>query len=642
MTTQELNAKTVLELRKIAKENGVKLGAGVSKSDIVEKIAAALESKAPTAQETAAPAPKPAEPAPAAAPVAAPAAAPAAAPQEDKPAQPQFRQAWQNPSSTPRYNTKPAYQAPAYPQRQGSGWQQRQGGRAPASSNDLPHMQTVRPQRYTPRFGPNAGEPITSTPQQEEYQPVRPAYLQERPAYTPPERPAYQAERPAYQAERPAYQQDRSFHDNSRSYDHSCESAPHAPQYDAPYQRAPYQQRRENAYQQPDSLTSAELISPVDCADGSGVLELHPDGYGFLRARTCIPSSHDIYIAQAQVRRFGLRSGDLVTGKIRPQREGDKYAAMLYITDVNGASPDELSTRPMFDELTPIYPTRRIDLDHHNGPVCNDMRIVDLIAPLGFGQRALVYCPPECSKTELLQHFAQVISRNHPETSTFALLLDERPEDVTLFRDAVPGCTVVASNFGQQPETHLRVADLLLERAMRLVEAGQDVVLLVDSLTRYAKVCPAAAAQQRGCMPGMVVPSSLYKAKRLFSSARCMREGGSLTVIAAMSIETGNRVDDTIIEEFADTANMELTLDQNMARAGVHPAINLLKSKTHRVEQLLTDTQLKGLQHVRRILGTTPSVQAVPQLLSMMDKTNSNDEFYERISGWAEQMEKSR
>ena len=652
MTTQELNAKTVLELRKIAKENGVKLGAGVSKSDIVAKIAAATADSAAAPQTPAAPEPARQESiaAPAAMPVAAPASAPAApAPSaEEKPAQPQFRQAWSNPSAAPRYNAKPAYQAPAYPQRQNGNWQQqRPANRVPAPQTDLPRMQTVRPQRYTPRFGPNAGEPVTAQPQQEEYRPQPYRTEPARPVYNAPERAGYNApERPVYAAqERAPYQQDRSYSESSRPvYEQpGVEQTTQTTSYDNQYQRPGYAPRRENSYYQQDSaMNAAELMTAAECADGSGVLELHPDGYGFLRAETCAPTSRDIYIAQAQVRRFALRSGDFVTGKIRPQRDGDKFAAMLYITSINGMEPEAAAARPLFEELTPVYPTKRIDLDAHDGEKLDDMRLIDLIAPIGFGQRALISCPADCGKTELLQHFAQVILKNHPETHVFALLLDERPEDVTLFRDAVPGCTVAASMFGQSPENHLRVADLLYERLQRLVETGKDAVLLIDSLTKFVKICPAMTAQQRGYTPGMVVHTSLNKAKRIFSGARCMREGGSLTVIAVADVETPNPVDDSIAVDFRDAANTEIVLDRTVARAGVSPALNLQKCQTRRSEQLLSETERDGLNHVRRILGTTPSAQAIPQLLSMMDRAGSNEEFMARIADWAVQMEKTR
>lgn len=640
MTTQELNAKTVLELRKIAKENGVKLGAGVSKSDIVAKIATAMEqAAAPAAEKAAQPAPQPAV-APAAEPVAPQPAAAPVQPAADKPAQPQYRQAWQNPAPAPRYNAKPAYQAPAYPQR--PAWQNRPAApRTPAPQNDLPRMQTVRPTQYTPRFGPNAGEP--TKPQQEDY---RSAYRQEpvRPAYQQEQRPAYQQDqRPGYQEPRPAYEP--TYHNAGEQQ--STQQPAYAVSNQQPMfepRSTVYQPTRRDSplYQQdPNMPAPNDLIAPADCDDGAGVLELHPDGYGFLRSRTCVPTSKDIYVSMAQIRRFGLRSGDMIEGKIRPQRDSDKYAAMLYLTSVNGIPADALSNRPVFDELTPVYPTRRINLESASHPL-DDMRLVDLIAPIGFGQRALLLCPPDSEKTELLTHFAQVIHENYPDSPVLVLLLDQRPEDVTLLRDAVPGCTVIASTFDQAPETHLRIADLLLEHAQRMVEAGKDVVVLVDNLTRYSKLCTTTAMQQGRGMPGMVIPSSLFKAKRLFGAARSLREGGSLTVIAAMNVETGNKVDDVIVEEFSGTATMELKLDAAIAKAGVHPAISIEKSGTRRSEQLLTPEQAEGLTRARRLLASTPPAQAIPQLLDMMHKAARNEAFLARIGDWAAQMEKSR
>lgn len=631
MTTQELNAKTVLELRKIAKENGVKLGAGVSKSDIVAKIAAATAETAAAPQAPAATEPVSQEPAPAQA--AAP-AAPAAPAAEEKPSQPQFRQAWSNPSAAPRYNAKPAYQAPAYPQRQSSNWQQqRPANRVPAPQTDLPRMQTVRPQRYTPRFGPNAGEPVTVQPQQEEYRPQ--AYREPpRPAYNAPERPAYAAQ------DRAPYQPDRSYSEPARPvYEQpSFEQAPQSAPYENQYQRPGYPPRRENNYYQQDSgMNAAELMTAAECADGSGVLELHPEGYGFLRSDNFLPSSKDIYVSMAQIRRFGLRTGDYVVGKTRPQRDGDKYAAMLYITEVNGETAENLIVRPAYEDLTPVYPSRRIDLESHDDNNVDTMRLADLIAPLGFGQRGLILCPPDTGKPELLRDFANAITRNYPDVTVMVLLIDENPEDVTYFREQVK-CPVLASTFDQPPENHLRLADIVLERAQRLVEQGKDVVIIADSLTRLAKTYTTTAAQQGRGLPGMVNPTSLFRAKKLFGAARCMKEGGSLTVIGTMNIETGNKVDDTIVEEFKGTANMELWLDASVARAGVSPAINLQLSGTKRAEMLLTKPQMEGLQLIRSIMTSTRSVTAIPQLLSMMDKAGDNDELMVRIKDWVSLM----
>ena len=607
MTTQELNAKTVIELRKLAKENGVKLGAGVSKSDIVAKLAAALPQE------------QPASPAP---------VAPAEESQPKPAAQPQFKAAWHNPA--PRYNSKPAYQAPAYPQR--PAWQAPQQQRP---TMEVQRPVAPRPNTYNHRFGPAAAQEPAAEQPREEYRPYRseqprptgfgPAAQERRPAYN-------EAPRSEYGQQRP-YEQPRNY-ENQGGYNYNRGYTP----------RPAYQPREQAAYQPQDASANPavnELLVAGECGEGSGVLELHPDGYGFLRSDYFLPSAKDIYVSMAQIRRFGLRTGDRVAGKTRPQRDGDKYTAMLYITEVNGQPADETLIRPTFEELTPIYPTRRIILESHTDQPLDDMRLIDLIAPLGFGQRGLLLCPPDTGKTTLLQNFANVITANHPEAQVMVLLIDENPEDVTLFREAVT-CPVLASTFDQAPENHLRLTEMVLERAQRLVEQGKDVILIVDSLTRLAKVYTTAAAQQGRSMPGMVNPTSLFRAKKLFGAARCLKEGGSLTVIGAMNIETGSKVDDSVVEEFKGTANMELVLDVSLAHAGVTPPINLQLSGTKRAEALLTDVQLEGLQLVRNMLGTTRSSAAIPQILSLMNKTDSNDAFLAKFKGWVALMEKSR
>lgn len=653
MSALDLSSKTVLELRKIAKEQGVKLGAGISKAGIIAKLEEAMDAPAepgtaavpeiPEKAEVSAPA----EPEPAATPAepAAPARSADAAAQ-----QPQFRAAWHNPA--PRYGAKPAYQAPAYNNQRPQSY-----ARPAAPQNDAPRTSQTRPTGYTPRFGPSAAPETTQhqeTPayrQEEDFrpayraeQPARPAYNQERRPYGEVPRPAYEAPR-GYES-RPAYE--RPAYESRPAYDERPQQRPALDNqgYDNGYNRAPRPgytpQRRDNGgYYNAELGTSnpavSEMLAAGECADGSGVLEMHPDGYGFLRGDTFLPSSKDIYVSMAQIRRFGLRTGDHVVGKTRPQRDGDKYTALLYINEVNGQSPDTASSRPIFEELTPVYPTRRINLEAHDLPH-QDMRLIDLIAPLGFGQRALLLCPPDTGKTELLRDFANVITRNHPEATVMVLLLDETPEDVTAFRDAVD-CTVLASTFDQPPENHLRLTDVVQSRAERLVEQGKDVVLIVDSLTRLAKVYTTAAQQVRST-PGMVNPSSLFRAKKLFGSARCMKEGGSLTIIAAMNVDTGSKVDDSVVEEFKGTANMELLLDASIARAGVRPAINLPMSGTKRAEALLDRSQMEGLQLIRSIMASTRSVTAIPQLLSMLEMATTNDELLVKIKDWTQLMNK--
>lgn len=271
-------------------------------------------------------------------------------------------------------------------------------------------------------------------------------------------------------------------------------------------------------------------MASLECKDGSGFLEIHPEGYGFLRVSTMLPSNKDIYISMAQIRRFGLRSGDLVSGKIRPQREGDKFAAMLYITSVNEQGTEELVDRPSFDDLTPAYPEKRISMDSSSMG-----RIIDLTVPMGFGQRALLLCPPEVNKQELLVKLANTLTESNPEAVVMMLLIEELPEDVTLIRQMAK-CPVMASTFDMTPESHFRLADLVTERAQRLAELGKDVIVVADSLTRLSKIFTNSNNQQGRAIPGMVNPTSLYRAKKLFGAARRLTEGGSLTIIGAMNV----------------------------------------------------------------------------------------------------------
>ena len=621
MSALDLSTKTVIELRKIAKENGVTLGAGVSKADIIAKLESAgvrAEPDLPEALDNEQ------ENQPIVSQVIH--TAPAAQPQ----GQPQFRAAWHNP--TPRYGTKPAYQAPRPEQRQpygrftGSGEPQR-----PAPT---------RPVSYTPRFGPAAQDVPPETAQQPSEESAYHTYNAEsqRPAapdrrYHDAPRPNGFEERPHYDS-RPAYDErpryENRAYENQRSYEGN--------RYDDRYARQSYG-RRDNGYYGGEpavSMPSASaMLAPSECEDGAGILEMHPDGYGFLRGENFLPSSHDYYISPAQIRRFGLRTGDRIVGKTRPQRDGDKYAAMLYLTEVNGMPPEALLNRPSFDELTPVYPSRKINLESGDKKL-SAMRLIDLITPLGFGQRGLLLCPPGTGKTQLLQSFANVIAANHPDVKVLVLLIDENPEDVTLFREQV-SCPVLASTFDQPPESHLRLTDMVMEHAERHVEQGKDVIVIVDSLTRLAKVYTTAAQQNRS-VTGMVNPSSLFRAKRLFGAARCIKEGGSLTIIGAMNIETGNKVDDSVVEEFKGTANMELTLDSSVARAGIFPAINLPLSGTKRAEALLDAAQIEGLQIIRSMIGSTRSVTAIPQLLSMMDMASTNDELLAKIKDWSQLM----
>ena len=579
MTFSDLNGMTVLQLRKLARENSVVLGAGIDKAGIIEKLLPVLSAgkeqpaENPSAEDTSL-------------------------------SEPKYQAAWHN-TDTPRYNVRPAYQAPGSSSR--PVWQ----NTSPSGQHivhDQQHVQPLRPGSFTPRFGP-AASVQTAAPSAS--QPAEPAEQSHTPAVSPlPEKRISIGSETGFGP--------RSFGPNS---------VPHTARVTDSF--SPFQSQ-DTGIQAP---SLEELLASGDYEEGGGILELHPDGYGFLRNATFQPSTKDIYVSMAQIRRFGLRTGDMIKGKIRPQREGDKYAALLYISSVNDVPEEDAFNRPAFDELTPVYPSRRISLESKDAKSFPDMRLIDLIAPLGFGQRGLILCPPQTGKAEMMQHFAKVVCENYPDVNVLMLLIDVTPEDATMVRESVP-CTVLASTFDQTPEAHLRLSEIVLERAMRLVEQKKDVVLIVDSLTRLAKIYTTAAAQQGRSLPGMVNPSSLFRAKRLFGAARACKEGGSLTVLAAMDISTGSKVDDSVVEEFKGTANMELTLDQGVARAGVTPSLNLQQSFTKNADILLDNKQKEGLSLIRTLLGSTSSAVAIPQLESMMDKTDTNEALLLKMKDW--------
>ena len=675
---QDFSQLTVLELRKVAKAMGVQLGAGISKAGIIEKLDRARNAKysdipavpmdftpipksddkqespvekaeVPAAvkdeKPSESPAPANKQPVPAAAkpetaapkPEAEKPAAPAQPASDARPAISGFRPAYQAPATPPRFGSKPAYQASS-----------NSFGNRPARPQGNDFARPARPVNYT-RFGPAAQADSTNDRSYDAPRTTS-SWADRRPTYgsdVPDRRPAYGSDvpdrRPAYGSDlpdrRPAYGTDAprsAFGTDAPRYSRS---------YDAPsaFDSGRARQPAFNSPQRdvPSDLQSmwagspSDMLSPAECQDGSGILELHPDGYGFLRGASLTPSNRDIYVSMAQVRRFYLRTGDFVTGKVRPQRDGDKYSAMLYITEVNGCPADSLASRPAFDALTPCYPHEHITLEVEGGSnEFLDMRLIDLVAPIGFGQRGLIHCPPAVDKARLLSSIANAASICHPDAVVMTLLLGGTPEDATLYRDHTHG-EVIASTFDQTPENHLRITDMVLERAERLVEMKKNVILLVDSLTYLSKVYTTAAVQQGRQTIGMVNPVSLQKAKKLFGAARCLREGGSLTIFAVMNIETGSRVDDSIAEDLKGTANMELVLDTAAARAGIYPPVNLLLSGTKRAELIASKEQLDGIKLIHEMLGSLRAVDMIPQLLSMLEKTTNNEDLLVRIKDWA-------
>lgn len=365
---------------------------------------------------------------------------------------------------------------------------------------------------------------------------------------------------------------------------------------------------------------------------GQGVLEVQAGGYGFLRANNCSPGPDDIYVSIAQIRRFGLHSGDFVVGKTREKRVGDRYSALMYIDSVNGDNPELARLRRPFDSLTPIHPNRRLTLENPEGESDLAMRLLDFIAPIGLGQRALIVAPPKAGKTVLLKKIAQAVRRNHPDIELIVLLIDERPEEVTELKRCVDA-QVVYSTFDAPQDNHVRVADMVYERAQRLVEQGKHVVVLMDSLTRLARACNALAPGGRA-MSGGLAPGVLQRPKRFFGAARNIEEGGSLTIIATVLVETGSRMDDVIFEEFKGTGNAEIRLDRALSEMRVFPAIDLARSGTRREELLLSDDEAQGVRAVRRILAQGHTREATQQLIGMLEKTGSNKEFFKKLQEW--------
>lgn len=359
---------------------------------------------------------------------------------------------------------------------------------------------------------------------------------------------------------------------------------------------------------------------------GSGVLEVLPDGYGFLRSSdySYLPSPDDIYVSPSQIKKFSLKTGDTVMGQIRPPKENERFFALLKVEAVNFIDPDENKKRILFDELTPFYPTARLNLERKNSDI--SMRIVNLFTPIGKGQRGLIVSPPRAGKTILLQKIANAITDNHPEVLLLILLIDERPEEVTDMKRNV-NAEVVSSTFDEPPERHIQVASMVLERSKRLVEQKKDIVILLDSITRLARAYNSVIPHSGRTLTGGVDAAALQKPKRFFGAARSIEEGGSLTIIATALIETGSRMDDVIFEEFKGTGNMELVLDRELSDRGIFPAIHLNKSGTRKAELLMADKELQRVYIMKKILLEMNQIEAIELLLKRMKRTKNNAEF---------------
>jgi len=355
-----------------------------------------------------------------------------------------------------------------------------------------------------------------------------------------------------------------------------------------------------------------------------GILEILPDGYGFLRPFSYIPSGDDIYISPSQIRRFDLRTGDKVAGLVRPPKDNERFFALLRVEKVNGENPETSPERLYFDALTPIYPDERYMLETANGDIST--RVIDLISPLGKGQRALIVSPPKAGKTILLKKIANAITTNYPQAELMILLIDERPEEVTDIERSVRG-EVISSTFDELPDNHVKVADMVLERAKRLVEHKKDVVVLLDSITRLARAHNLVVPPSGRTLSGGVDPTALYKPKRFFGAARKVKEGGSLTIVATALVETGSRMDEVIFEEFKGTGNMELILDRRLAERRIFPAIDVKRSGTRREELLLSPEELELVWNFRRVSNNLNSVEVTEVLIDAMKKTRRNQDL---------------
>ena len=382
-----------------------------------------------------------------------------------------------------------------------------------------------------------------------------------------------------------------------------------------------------------------EMLETGECGDAEGVLEVLPDGYGFLRSDNYLSGQRDVYVSIAQIRRFGLRTGDLVTGKTRPSKEGERFLALLYITAVNGEDPEKLTERRPFEELVPIFPNERYTLETKGRRNNLAIRLIDLIAPIGKGQRAMIVSQPKAGKTTLLKSIANGISENYPDSHLIVLLIDERPEEVTDMQRSIKG-EVLYSTFDELPEHHTRVAEMVLERAMRLVEHGKDVVILMDSLTRLARAYNLTIPPTGRTLSGGMDPGALHKPKRFFGAARNIENGGSLTVIATALSETGSRMDDMVYEEFKGTGNMEIHLDRRLSEKRIFPAIDIYKSGTRRDDLLLSPEELEGARTIRRVLAGGNPLEITEQLIGMLDKTTTNEDFLQRLKEWVSIYEK--
>lgn len=447
----------------------------------------------------------------------------------------------------------------------------------------------------------------------------RPRYVRREERSENGERQEYRPRAPRFNERR--FQETRNYNQNNREEEQRQE----------PRQEAGQEMRQEPLRQEARPETRQEPRQETSTLDSGqeacGILEVMPDGFGFIRSDNYMPGDSDVYVSPSQIRRFGLKTGDIIRGNTRVKSATEKFSALLYLKSVNNLPLDQIMRRGNFEDMTPVFPDERLRLERPGGSLA--MRIVDLVSPIGKGQRGMIVSPPKAGKTTLLKDAAKSILRNNPEMYLIILLIDERPEEVTDIKEAIQGSNVevIYSTFDEQPEHHKRVSEMVIERAKRLVESKKDVTIFIDSITRLARAYNLTVPPSGRTLSGGLDPAALYMPKRFFGAARNMREGGSLTILATALVDTGSKMDDVVYEEFKGTGNMELVLDRKLQERRVFPAIDIAKSGTRREDLLLTPDEQEAVYNMRKALNGMKSEEAVENILSMFDRTRNNGEL---------------
>lgn len=447
----------------------------------------------------------------------------------------------------------------------------------------------------------------------------RPRYVRREERSENGERQEYRPRAPRFNERR--FQEPRNYNQNNREEEQRQE----------PRQEAGQEMRQEPLRQEARTETRQEPRQETSTLDSGqeacGILEVMPDGFGFIRSDNYMPGDSDVYVSPSQIRRFGLKTGDIIRGNTRVKSATEKFSALLYLKSVNNLPLDQIMRRGNFEDMTPVFPDERLRLERPGGSMA--MRIVDLVSPIGKGQRGMIVSPPKAGKTTLLKDAAKSILRNNPEMYLIILLIDERPEEVTDIKEAIQGSNVevIYSTFDEQPEHHKRVSEMVIERAKRLVESKKDVTIFIDSITRLARAYNLTVPPSGRTLSGGLDPAALYMPKRFFGAARNMREGGSLTILATALVDTGSKMDDVAYEEFKGTGNMELVLDRKLQERRVFPAIDIAKSGTRREDLLLTPDEQEAVYNMRKALNGMKSEEAVENILNMFARTRNNGEL---------------